>query len=227
MARDRYLTILHPERNLWQEVLLRVIMDARLDPSSWPVPKSTYEDTAEARAYLSAPSKDLAAVCAMAGMDMDALLDRMRERLAEAPPLIFDEDAPGQKRPRMQDRLIEHAGRCLTLARWSEVTGLSQNVIRKRLHKGWTVADALTVPVGVSRGHEPKVKPERKVKPPLTLTYQGETLTYRQWADRIGLSWFTIRDRARKGWPVEEVLRPDDLRGAHMRVDARDNTSHE
>ena len=213
-----------PERNLWQEVLLRVIMDARLDPSSWPVPKNIYEDTAEARAYLSAPSKDLAAVCAMAGMDMDALLDRMRKRLAEAPSLIFDEDAPGQKRPRMQDRLIEHAGRCLTQARWSEVTGLPQNVIRKRLHKGWTVADALAVPVGASRGNmskpEPKVKPEGKRAPPPTLTYKGETLTYRQWADRIGLSWFTIRDRVRKGWPVEEVLRPADHRGAHMRVEA-------
>jgi hypothetical protein len=99
----------------WQEVLVRAIMDARLDPFDWPVPKSAYEDTADARAYLSAPSKDLAAVCAMAGMDMDALLDRMRKSLAEAPPLILDADTTGQKRRRTRGRKIEHAGWCLTL----------------------------------------------------------------------------------------------------------------
>lgn len=190
---------------LWQEVLVRAIMDARLDPFDWPVPKSAYEDTAEARAYLSAPSKDLAAVCAMAGMDMDALLDRMRKRLAEAPPLLLDADTTGQKRSKMRDRLIEHAGQSLTLTRWSEVTGLPVSIIRNRLHKGWTVADALTTPK-LPRKRTPKPAPPKKPAP--TITFQGETLTYHQWAERTGLSWFTIRERARKGWPVEEVLRP-------------------
>ncbi|WP_444460011.1 hypothetical protein [Rhodobacter capsulatus] len=42
----------------------------------------------------------------------------------------------------------------------------------------------------------------------------------RKLADRTGLSWFTIRERHKKGCPVDEVLRPDDLRGARMKVDA-------
>lgn len=75
---DRRIT--NPERALWQEVLLRTIADARLDPSSWPIPASAYDETAEARRYLTTPSEDLAAVCCMAGVEMEALVERMRRR---------------------------------------------------------------------------------------------------------------------------------------------------
>ena len=72
--------ISNPERALWQEVLLRTIADARLDPSSWPVPASALDEAAEARRYLTTPSEDLAAVCSMAGVEMEVLVERMRGR---------------------------------------------------------------------------------------------------------------------------------------------------
>lgn len=193
------------ETDLWQEVLLRTIADARLDASSWPVPESAYDETTGARRYLTRPSKDLAHVCALAGVDMEALVDRMQKRLAEAAPL----EPVKEKGKRVRNLMIEHDGRTLTVVQWEKITGILARIIRDRLHKGWTPADALTVPVGGMR---------QATHPALTITYQGETLTYRQWAERTGLSWFTIRERVSKGWPVEEVLRPGDLRGAHMRV---------
>ena len=63
------------ERDLWQEVLIRQIMDARLEPSCWPVPARYMEETAEARAYLTTPSEGLETVCSLAGMDMAALVE--------------------------------------------------------------------------------------------------------------------------------------------------------
>jgi hypothetical protein len=41
-----------------------------------------------------------------------------------------------------------------------------------------------------------------------TLTFNGETLTIRQWAARIGLSSHVVRYRLDAGWPIAEVLSP-------------------
>jgi hypothetical protein len=41
-----------------------------------------------------------------------------------------------------------------------------------------------------------------------TLTFNGQTLTIRQWATRIGLSSQVLRYRLDAGWPIAEVLNP-------------------
>ena len=40
--------------------------------------------------------------------------------------------------------LLTHDGETATVAEWSRRTGLSQQLIHKRLHNGWSVADALS-----------------------------------------------------------------------------------
>ena len=41
----------------------------------------------------------------------------------------------------------------------------------------------------------------------VTITALGETLTYAQWAERLGVSWYTIRNRIERcGWPAEEAV---------------------
>jgi hypothetical protein len=41
----------------------------------------------------------------------------------------------------------------------------------------------------------------------VTITALGETLTYAQWAERLGVSWYCIRDRIeRHGWPAEAAV---------------------
>lgn len=57
-------------------------------------------------------------------------------------------------------RRFEHNGRCLTLAEWSEVTGISYATLRGRLASGWSLEDTLTVPLqaglGRPRGYVPR-----------------------------------------------------------------------
>ena len=40
------------------------------------------------------------------------------------------------------------------------------------------------------------------------LTYEGETLHIAEWARRKGINSTTIRQRLKRGWPMENVLRP-------------------
>ena len=41
----------------------------------------------------------------------------------------------------------------------------------------------------------------------VTVTALGMTLTYTQWAERLGVSWYTIRNRIERcGWPAEEAV---------------------
>jgi hypothetical protein len=53
-----------------------------------------------------------------------------------------------QNRNRKDNRILTHNGESHSLAEWSERTGISDSAIRTRLRKGWTVDDALTIPVG-------------------------------------------------------------------------------
>jgi hypothetical protein len=40
------------------------------------------------------------------------------------------------------------------------------------------------------------------------ITFDGRTMTLPYWADELGLSVSTVRNRFRKGWPLERVLSP-------------------
>ncbi len=52
-----------------------------------------------------------------------------------------------QARNRSDNLVIEHGGERLTLAEWSERTGLKGMTIKNRLHRGWTVEQTLTLPL--------------------------------------------------------------------------------
>lgn len=38
------------------------------------------------------------------------------------------------------------------------------------------------------------------------LTFHGETLCVAAWAEKLGISVHTLRDRVYRGWPVERIL---------------------
>lgn len=62
--------ISNPERALWQMVLFQAVHDALHGPKG--VPRMQFARMRqEARDYITTPSKDLAMVCAMAGVEMD------------------------------------------------------------------------------------------------------------------------------------------------------------
>ena len=57
-----------------------------------------------------------------------------------------------QSRNKANNRWLEYQGERLILTDWSEKTGLSKQVIHRRLKAGWSVADTLAVKVNGRRG---------------------------------------------------------------------------
>jgi hypothetical protein len=71
--------ITNPERALWQTVLLQAIEEALNGPKN--ATKAQRDQMwQEARDYITTPSNDLAMVCALAGVEADAVVERMRSR---------------------------------------------------------------------------------------------------------------------------------------------------
>lgn len=52
-----------------------------------------------------------------------------------------------RKYSKSNDRLISHNGRVQTLEDWSKETGIKRTTLQSRLETGWSVSDALTLPV--------------------------------------------------------------------------------
>lgn len=57
-----------------------------------------------------------------------------------------------QKRNTRRNRFLTHAGMTLTLAEWSERTGIGYMTLRQRLRIGWTLERAITEPVNPLAG---------------------------------------------------------------------------
>ena len=132
------------ETQLWLEVLNRAVLDSRLEPEPGAVSPRQAIVVKDARTYLTTPSKDLAAVCAMAGADMEALIDRMKLRVAGAGNLITAQKAePQRARGRVRSVLYEFNGKRLTVKQLSELTGVARHLIYSRLHSGLPLEAAL------------------------------------------------------------------------------------
>ena len=72
-------------RELWQAVLMRAIEDAVHGvPVSGVSPERREFETQEARRFLTRPSADLDIACTFAGVDAEAVRNRMRAQLANA-----------------------------------------------------------------------------------------------------------------------------------------------
>ena len=166
-----------PERNLWQECLCLLVNDALHGAAG----DNREADTELARRYLTTPSADLSMVCHMAGLDPDAVIDRMRRRLANI-------TTTPKRRATRKARTYEHDGLALTINEWSSRTGLKRNTILSRLRLRLPM-DQVLRPVA-----------------PRSLTYNGQTLTIDEWADHTGLKRNTILSRLNLGWPVARVL---------------------
>lgn len=57
-----------------------------------------------------------------------------------------------QSNNRRSNRIIKYNNETHTAEEWSSITGLRANTIITRLNRGWSVKDALTVPVGGKYG---------------------------------------------------------------------------
>lgn len=143
------------ETQLWLEVLQRAVMDARLEPQSGAVSPRQAREVKDARSYLTTPSKDLAVVCAMAGVDMEWMIDCITLRIADAGDLITAKKAePYGAHGRVRNVLYEFDGKHLTVKQLSALFGVAKHLIYTRLAKGWPIEGALKPVQTLSRFRE-------------------------------------------------------------------------
>ena len=98
-----------------------------------------------------------------------------------------------QARHKTNNHLVTFQGETLTIAEWSERTGIKASVISERLIESWSAADALTKP-GVGHVH--------------LVTLDGETRPIGEWIRMRRLRPATVYARIRNGCSVAEALEP-------------------
>lgn len=210
----------NPQRALWQAVLAQAVEDAIYGASLSAASKTRQHRiaaTKAARAWLTTPSRDLAEVCHLAGLEPQAVMEHMRKQIAQAPTpeeLVSrrkpPKPKPAPKPPKQRAPTHYTLGdETLTVEQWAERAGIAPATIQSRLSKGWPLAKALTSRRGQ---HLSPARTWRRGLPPVTITHAGMTLTIQQWADRTGLTVDRIKSRRAKGWPTERVLTATDLR---------------
>lgn len=152
---------INPERALWCEVLLRTVQDAVIGAAQVHNKTARIRVCEEARHYLSTPSADLAQVCALAGLDMQALIERMRKQIAAAPTpeelastrrqmsssFTKPPTKPKEKSTRFRDQPFTLDGTTRTASEWCILHGVSMRLVRSRINNGWTHEDAFSLSV--------------------------------------------------------------------------------
>lgn len=100
----------------------------------------------------------------------------------------------------------------LTLAEWARKVGIDQRVISRRLRRGWTVKEALTIrPEYGIRWRDANNKIGHHL-----YTINGETLTLTEWCSRFGMCANTVRYRMRRGFGIEVALTMPSQRGREL-----------
>lgn len=92
--------------------------------------------------------------------------------------------------------MLEYNGVTQSVKAWSEDTGIKHRTIRARLKLGWTIGQAL----GFEHREEYR---KGQVKP---ITFNGQTMMIKDWANEIGVKPVTLYARLHQGWTVEQAL---------------------
>lgn len=132
--------------------------------------------------------------------------------------------------------ILTHDNITQPIDEWAADYGIPADLITLRIAAGWTTADAIETETPTkareikqhrrdlraeARRHRApeRVLPKRS-KPSVQrfIAHDGETLTVRQWSDRLGIPRHTIHSRLKLGLPVARVLTPGDLRATFKGV---------
>lgn len=93
-------------------------------------------------------------------------------------------------------KIIRFRGKEMSLRAWGKELGLGIATISQRLNRlGWTIEKALTTPHVPSGLHCSRL-----------VTWNGQTMSMRAWAKKLGLSYTVIGMRFRKGMSADEVF---------------------
>ncbi len=88
-------------------------------------------------------------------------------------------------------QLLSFRDETKTRREWSDICGISEWEIAKRLSRGWDTEKALTTPMNHSRNFIP---------------YRGEFRQLSEWANLYGLDPKRLYGRLKVGWTIEEAL---------------------
>jgi len=118
-------------------------------------------------------------------------LDRINNERGYSPKNCRWATMKEQCRNTRRTHLIAYSGLRLSIAEWSERTGMPAGTILKRAQSGWPAAKIFETPVGYRE---------------IQVDFKGEKKSLRAWARHFGLRYGTVWARFRKGWAIEEVL---------------------
>lgn len=164
------LSAVQGRENLWRAVLMNAIEEA-----VFGISRSNYGSLSrraamikDARDYVTIPNKDFDMVCSLAGLDPEAVRERVARRIAEAPTPEALVSAPrkprntqrekGTRKPRMDVVRHDYNGMNLTIGEWSRHTGIPPMTIRQRLAAGWPISRAIQKVDGRTTRHRAKGK---------------------------------------------------------------------
>lgn len=89
--------------------------------------------------------------------------------------------------------LLEFRGERHTVQTWADRLGVQASLLRRRLNAGWTVDEALGLPLHARVHYR-------------VYEFEGQRRTLRQWAEHLGMSYTALIQRFRKGWPLKRAL---------------------
>lgn len=98
------------------------------------------------------------------------------------------------------NRFVEFQNETKTIAEWSKIIGISENLIMQRLNRGWTSNAALLTPIN-------KLKTKRNITNEVLIEYCGKTMNMSDWSRELDIPYYLIRSRIRElGWSAEKAF---------------------
>lgn len=145
--------------NLWQQVLLQAVNDAIRGIKDSNIATTRARLIQQARDYITVPNRDFNEVCSLAGLDPEAVRERVAPMIAAAPSPEELANPEAQSRltrpcaaqrqskprgPRPSTPRHTFDGKTMTLSEWSEHLGVRVETLRTRQSKGWPIERVLT-----------------------------------------------------------------------------------